>query len=480
MTPSQTLLQFPDRQRQAALLACQIVGKPLRNNIIYVDRSRIQSREKCPTDRYLNYCYDLPNQHLDKEIGIATVPGIQRIARSVPLCTGIAVHHGIAGLAALVQSNPAQPFTPEQVDDSVTAALAEYDKVLANRGFSQGISATSGEVSWIIAEQRALTEALVRVAALRVLPPFLNSSHKIISVEKERVTWLGEDLATNTTILLLTRADLEMYDQENKYLYVINFKTAKTWDDRDQDRLTINMQNMCEPKALQATLQAHFSGKLQPEFAGLDFAPTTSVAGVQYIVLLKGESRYDNHRGHDVTYSHLTRAWTSLDHVTGRMQYAWRYHHEGSKRQVMSKATGFHPFESYPGGTSQWIDDLAGGMIWGEAGTIGQWHNATDRGLLLGGETQSDPLSECVVMPAMCYSHPYRLQEWQDQTVRDELRFQQDLQQDRPMSKHTGHCGTGKWKCQFWPVCHEQADIVASGLYEARQANHETEEAGDS
>lgn len=455
-------------------LAAAVAGKDLFANIILLDRSRIADREACPQRREYGYDYPLgiaePQTDPTEPPPGHVVHGIQRVRKSVPLATGIAVHEGLSALATWFQNgwvtvtpDGTWNWTPKAISphgispvdpitQAVNTSLDIYRDEVSTAGFGSGTGPTSGTHSWIIQEQSAIIQALVRVGALRILPSILTSGHTVVSVESERVTWLGEDRSNNTTFLYLSRADLEMYDPLNNQLYVINYKTAKSWDARDQDRLVVNLQTIGEPAALRASSMAPPDLRSQyPELSHID--PSANVAGVQYIILLKGIEKYDQSRGHDVLYSHFTRAWTAINPSNGRPIYTWRYYHTDSRRQILSKATGFHPFESYPGGTRQWIQDLSTGLI-------------------TGGDDAGDPLQESIVMPAMCYMHPDRLHRWQRQTLRDEIRYHADQQAGEFSSQHSGSCGTGKWRCQFWKLCWEGEQPEGNPDFEPRKPNH--------
>lgn len=446
----------PNQQFENLHRACLIAGKPLRSNIVYLDRSRIVARERCPQQRDWEYHFMMediyshrelvPSAPQDRQTFYQINPGIVLKARSVPLVTGSAVHEGIAHMLNVRETQ--QPFL--SVNDAVKVGLSEYDKVLNDRGFGPGTDKNSGTQDWIIQEQKAICEALIRVAGQTIVPQLLASGHEILSVEAERMTWFGESIDHDITFILLTRADVELYDPQNRQLYVINWKTAKEFQERDQDKLSISRQTLGEPFALQ---QAYSRKDLFPELAHLPDHAT--VAGVQYIVLVKGRQKYDENRGHDVTYSHLTRAWTALDPVSGKMLYSWKYYHGNSRRQVLTKGSGFFTFESYGGGVQQWIEDLS-------------------KGLIIGGEGNPNPFESVIAMPAMCYMHPQRLARWRSQVVYDETDWYIKQASGVPPSQHTEACGAGKWKCQFFRLCHENMSPDC-GDYEPRKANHETE-----
>lgn len=430
------------------------------DSVLYTDRSRIQTREECPQRRYLQYHAQREDQLPDSTLGI------QRVGRSVPLVTGQAVHTGLAYLAIWhmetngTQGQPLGQFPSDIIQSAIQAGLSDYHQMVEDRGFGRGYSQSDGTVNWIIQEQTALTQALIYVGARRVLEPLFNSGHWILSAEQERKTLLHpgqenrEDLdPVSFPLVFLSRADLEVYDPDENLLYVINFKTAKEYTDWQAGQLQIGLQTIGEAVALDAWHKSGLDLSLQ------QVPPNAGIAGVQYIYFIKGRQQYDRNRGHDVTYNHLIRAWTNVDPLTGNQNYSWLYFYPNSKRQVLSKGSGFWTFESFPGGTLGWIDFL----LQGKALPTKDPDNM---------ETMPDPLEELVRLPGMSFLHPQRKERWQQQTIRDEILWHQNLQNpDYRPSMHMHQCGRGKWKCEMFPICHENLTID-NELYMPREANH--------
>ncbi len=473
---------------------------------IYTSRSQIADLHRCPQFRYLSHHHEL----------VPGRPGVQRTSRAVPLVTGSAVHQGLAMLASEYFTLQAEHgpgvnlqawarnegmseqdilitggFRPEWIDNAVKSALDLYASDLADRGF-QNLDSQSGETQWIIAEQRALVEGLIRAAAASFVGQLFSSGHHLLSIEKERTTVLATQTHrpitsspstvglgyTNTygepvmdsVLLYQSRADLEMYDPVNQVLYVINWKTNKQFRDAESAKLAIDLQTMGEPMALQAWHKASYDtgGHGYLEFA--DIPQSAPVAGVQYVIFTKGQHRLDQARGHRVTYNHFTRAWSAVDPSTGDMKYSWLYYYPDSKRQVLSKGSGFYPFESYPGGTKQWMAALAVGAI----GPVTDPANPLN--------TIPTPLVANLRLPAMAYLHPHRLKMWHQQTVRDELAWHAELPMYRDLTvlptMRTDNCGHAHYKCPMFGYCHE-GDYLTSDSYEPRNLNHPTLEEPD-
>lgn len=393
-------------------------GRTPKARIVILDRSRVEARQKCPYLRFTHY-------HAPVLVdGTMFTSGVMRRAAAVPLVTGSTVHHS---LALMLQG--------ADEDTAIHEANLEYDKIVANRGFSE---LRDTPLAWTIREQRALGEGLGRIANRRVVKKLMQN-FEILDVEQEILAWLGDvdDDRGGVTFLWASRLDALMRDKSGM-VTVLNWKTQKKWRDDDAEKLRLDMQTAGEAWAAQ-------------EFYDL------AVPGVQYIFLLKGEQREDPEKHHKVTYNHLVRAWRTLGEM-GTMKYAWAYYKEGTKQQVMSKASGFFPFEEFPGGIKGWIDALD------EGSTI----------LPLNGP---DPFEALIRIPAAVSAGASKIERWREQTLRDEYRWLRDLEDGRPASKHESGfiCGVGDWRCQMHDHCHQAADLADPKLYMPRDPNHPVE-----
>lgn len=404
-------------------------GRTPKARIVILDRSRVEARIKCPELRFKHYHVPVTRviQGNPAPIEGSLVPttgyGIMRRPAAVPLATGLVVHHG---LALYMQG------ADEEV--SVKEAIHEYDKMVQNRGLGEQIGTP---YAWTIKEQRALSEALIRVGIRRPATQIMQN-FEVLSVEEEVLAWLGdvEDSRGGATFLWAGRLDALI--RSSMGATVLNWKTQKQWRDTDAERLPLDMQTMGEAWAAQ-------------EFYD------TAVSNVQYVYLIKGDRRKSPETGHKVTYSHLVRGWRAIDPLTGTWKHSWAYYKPGTKSQVLSKAVGFNTFEEYPGGVKAWIDDL----------------DAQNKILPL----EADPLEEIVRIPTVVSARPDKIDRWREQTLRDEHRWLLDLEEGRPPSRHeNGYiCGTGDWKCPMYDLCHLGATIDDE-LYMPRDPNHPIEE----
>jgi len=404
-------------------------GRVPKKRIVILDRSRVSTRERCPKARFDQYHF--PVEVVGPDGGVTVTPmGFIKRAASAPLVSGIIVHDALAKLI----------LGSHTEDQAVEEGVEDYRQTAISRGFSD-VGTTPA--AWIVKEQMALAEAIIRVAARKIVPSVLKN-FKIVDVEREILVYLGEvdDEDGGVTFLWAARCDIVVEHPEYaNMLRVWNWKTAKTWRDGDDFKLRIDMQTASEAFAAQ-----EWYGK--------------PVSDVQYVHFIKGEQREDSSKGFKVTYNHLIRGWTS---VNERVNYAWSYYKPGSKSQVLSKAQALHVHEAYPGGVRQWIDDLeAGNKIL---------------------PFDADPFGKLVIIPQPISAGPDKIERWQAQTIRDEYRWLKDLDSGRPPSRfESGYaCGTTpQSKCMSFEVCHEGADPNNSQLYMIRDPNHPVEaEVGD-
>lgn len=390
-------------------------GRKPKARIVILDRSRIESRQKCPELRNLHY-------HVPVETVAGMAYGVMRKAAAVPLVTGITMHHG---LALILQG------ADEEV--AVAEALKDYDNTLATRGL---YPVKDSPMEWISREQRALGEGLIRVANRRAAQKILQN-FEILAVEEEILVWLGDvdDDKGGVTFLWAGRLDALLRDREGT-VTVLNWKTQKKWYENDAMKLRLDMQTVGEAWAASQYYDM-------------------PVVGVQYIFLIKGEQRVDPEKKFKVTYNHLVRAWRTLGELGG-MKYAWAYYKEGTKQQVMSKGVGFSVFDEYPGGIRQWVNDLDGGKILPQDG--------------------ADPLGSLLRVPPAVSAGQAKQERWLAQTLRDEYRWLRDQEDGRIPSRHENgfNCGAGDWKCQMFEICHE-GESLTGDKFLPRDPNHPVE-----
>lgn len=164
--------------------------------VVWLDRSRVLQRHRCPWSRYLEYHY-------------RGSLGIRRKAMSIPLVTGATAHEGLAAI-----------LKGKSLEESIGLAIQSYDQLVRDYGlFEDGFGLGGDEASgdsrdsigeaspFVVQEQRCLAEGLVRLANSRAVPPMLEW-YDIQTVEKEVWRVLGED--SETVYVWQSRADALM------------------------------------------------------------------------------------------------------------------------------------------------------------------------------------------------------------------------------------------------------------------------------
>jgi hypothetical protein len=297
------------------------------------DRSRILEWQRCPRARYLSYHYD--------------GTGLASTRFAVPLATGAFIHEGLAVLLG-----------GGDVEDAVLVATEKYRAHARSYIGAQGVN--DDRYDYLIAEQTALTEALLRVYALKQLPGLL-SEFEVVRIEKE----YEYEIAPG--IVLMVRVDALLKQRATGDLYVMSFKTDKGKDIAGKvAEARHDIQGLTEPLAVEK------AGEGQP-------------FGVKMEFLIKGEWKEDE-RGSGIRLqdSYLVRPWSRPGPVTGT-DYAWSYYWECTEPHVQVWKNGRHVtceghkthglgetwkrvpiWEHMP--IKDWIAMLASGQIQPEAG----------------------------------------------------------------------------------------------------------------
>jgi hypothetical protein len=276
---------------------------PNSNTKRLVDRSRIVTWARCNRERFLAY-------HLGGN-GIAT--GQMR----VPLATGSFIHRGLERL-----------LSGDSVDSAVALAVGEYTAA-ADAALS-AMSTRLDHFDYTVAEQAALTEALVRAYYYRGLPLLLEK-YKVIEVESE-YEW---NLASGHR--MMSRLDGLLERLDNGDLEVLSFKTDTGYRlDEKVPGGRIDLQGLTEPLAVVRTsYQCVDCDKIsrgvpsnwgciycQSSFSKLPIQVTSN----KMEWLIKGQWK-EEERGSGLKYqdSYLVRPWARPGPVTG-MDFQWQYY----------------------------------------------------------------------------------------------------------------------------------------------------------
>lgn len=275
---------------------------------VFIDRSRILERQRCPRKRFLTY-----------HEGAAGV-GIEASRKPLALAVGGSVHAGLASLLMNASDLENQSGAFQIEEDAVQIALADFQR-FADRldldASEQAGLAPSAEVirqnaemiaqavelgmptdglgvdhaqsksefdRYLFAEQSALVEGLVRAYARRRLRPLLEQ-YEVLEVEREgewkldEWTGVGEhdwyspsDDPTSpwydscskcsairnskagmgscrygkTELWFMSRSDALLRDRQTNELHILSYKTTGAWDVRKARDIEHDMQGLSE------------------------------------------------------------------------------------------------------------------------------------------------------------------------------------------------------------------------------------------
>lgn len=195
----------------------------------YTSRSAITSYQACPRRRWLQY--EMPN-------GTPTA-GWERRRVAIAPTVGIYVHRGIEKLLTGTDATAASLHAQE-----------EFLKECASRG----LEAEQGcDEAGAVKELAALVRALV-LAWARLRLPRWQADYETVEVEKEDRIALSDD------VTLATRSDWIVRRKSDLRLFVVNFKTVATADDRWYKQWEIDAQLLLELLAAEQRLGEECAG----------------------------------------------------------------------------------------------------------------------------------------------------------------------------------------------------------------------------
>jgi len=170
---------------------------------------------------------------------VAATRGWERRKHALPLATGIYVHKGLEYLLATGNAS-------EAAQKSRSSYLAEVEE----RGLA---IEEAGDEQAVIEEQSALVEALV-LAWARVRWPKWQAEYEVVEIEAEDRVLLSDD------VTLAVRADAVVRRKYDHRLFVVNFKTVGTADERWMRTWEVDMQLMTELLAAERRHGHEFGG----------------------------------------------------------------------------------------------------------------------------------------------------------------------------------------------------------------------------
>ncbi len=344
-------------------------------NILPTSRSAMECKRECEYKRYLNFFYD----------GTGIVPA----RYNVPMSTGICTHAGTEYLLRWMKKTDmiVQMTYPDSlqkvIEEAAQIGVAKYDEIVKAYWEKEGTNRQrSKEDDYLIAEQSALTEALIRAWGLVELPR-LGRRFRVLDVELEEQLPL-DAWVDGKQVVDLARVDAILQDRSSKDWFNYSLKTQKSWYDVAELRLKISLQAAIECMAVEhrlkqdkLDLKSMFALAIKhgvKDYAKLikekhDSIPK-QLMGTKSCFLIKGdrkESKYE--KGHYITYNSLIRGYKKETPASigkkASFEYAWSWQtvKAENKSGMGTLGKGWEPFNVWEEmGVKKWIEMIQGGL----------------------------------------------------------------------------------------------------------------------
>lgn len=428
--------------------------------------------------------------------------GWELIKQAVPLATGVSVH---AGLAALLNGR--------DVEASVLIAVSKYAELCKDRGLEIDLLESQ---SFVFSEQRALTEALVRLAALRVIPQLLET-YEVLEVEVmdrrtlyettlPQYSLMDYDPRNDWKIVWRSIPDALLRHRESGDLYLLSWKTCSDLPREDDSR--IDMQGVSEAWAIQERLNTYAGdGRSKEElfldpnvpgwFCQYQGEPPPQIRGIQMAFLVKGLRRKgsDVLAGETLTPEQLAGGG-KVYKTASPLIYGYR---DGGMVPKFASSRFYtcpepHSFRwakggVCPGGKNHKLnDDWASFQVWDTLG-VKEWMR-----MLEDGEVQNSEsiLDSQWALPVPNFRTLNQMENWRAQTQASEIQIAKDLLKLREVegkisqddliqvlnqtslgTQNTDVCN--RWfgrKCPAWDLCwgpqHIRESPELSGMYKEK------------
>jgi len=397
----------------------------------YTSRSRSEKFQHCARAGYWNYLYN----------GRGIVP----VGASVPLTTGIVVHEAVANIIQHWKAHDISISNDMLEDLGVFTALERYDALTKDRPY-QKESGEGDYQEYVWNEQRALSEALVRLFC-RIILPMWRERYEVVMVEKEMSARLKGD------IILESRIDSILKEKSDGDIYIVSLKTAASLDDRLIESYNRDLQGLTET----IMAEKHLKQKIM---------------GVLMCVLLKGR-RYQRVRGSGKweQYSPLIKGWQRWDNTEFSYAHSYEYSNPSTPSGKSRLGKGWGPFDVWEKdfGVKGWIDMIMAGEI----------------------QPEEDILTRQVYCPAPFFRNS---QELKSSLIQIMTQENQIAIANRGLDVSIANLGIREaldyrfvqtkkscdWpsRCEYQDVCYTDAvmeDPIGSGLYEWRVPHHDRE-----
>ena len=250
-------------------------------NPVFIDRSRHLEHLRCPMKRYWSYHagphklgFDSPKKYDD-------------------LAVGTAVHLGME-VAMQTWFTSAQENEPIDIRE---LALMAYD-VAQNSFLTSALEGLTISGDPLMAElnpemyrelslEQAALAATLAGAGVAVWLPQIMASYDLISTEQE-INWLLPRYGVDD-IVMMSRPDAILKRKSDGRIFVVSYKTSKSFQPSDLDRLRVDLQALTEMASVYSQ--------------GLD------VSGCLYAYFIKGPRRQSSFGDEIQTYSRYTSGW---------------------------------------------------------------------------------------------------------------------------------------------------------------------------
>lgn len=310
-----------------------------------------------------------------------------------------------------------------EVMKAADLAVAEFRQAMASGEIYVPDATTPEQTEWKLREAKALVEGLVMVAGFRLVPNLMER-FRVVEVEREKRFTLAtlmtppnpypeiphkhlwykqnEEVVGGCTIcgarpievIFESRADALLEERETGDLYVHSWKTSADYGRMEEQQFRHDVQGLTEAIAIE---QSSITASIERDETGHPISYTEiqdlykgnaiRVQGIQMAMLLKGrkggDKKDENTSWHGLGpglkfhYSTITHGWRNYAH--GIMPeddcsaWAWSYFipKPENKSGQGKLGKGWEPvaiFDTYEGGTRQWILDLMAGKWQPECG----------------------------------------------------------------------------------------------------------------
>lgn len=489
-------------------------------SVIRTDRSRIESYQKCPRSRWLQYEMKAPD---------ALIGGYQPDKPAFALEIGSGFHKGMEFLLrSLLNTKFFTEHIPDVVralrdyhlDEAVAAGVAEYEsnilpyfesyqqlKDTINNAFEEDVADDLVEHdepfnNYTVNEGRALTEALIRVycAAPAGLASLLEE-YEVLEIEQEIDAPLDQCMTCAGTcytpelphrviavegiqgalaqkicptcngsggsIILMSRPDGILRSRKDGQLYVLSFKSTGKWDSRKANSARYDTEGISQLVAAE-----HKYGE--------------TFAGVQMVYAIKGYKMQDKNDNLWKVYNGVvrpymkksprTKGWEWEERDPALLGFARDYINEHGEPKQVTGPQGWQKVNLWEYGS----DAI---RIWVEYMAAGEWPEQIHGNV--------DMLDKMVIMPPAFYRDEAAIEEWKREAIFQEALIAEEANaanvmasdgDDRALglilaktfSKHRHSC-VYPLPCPFIPICHDGMTVESGGYKPRATANHPQE-----